>query len=132
MIQAEIGNVLGWSREKVKNYAALRKIEPKAWEIIGTAFEENFVVREIEAVPQNGTTVPPFAEGLLRQILSLDPIQQLELVTDLASSAINKAQFSKRATIAYKPPYVANRYQHLLGDCSNLAQRLARRKDWQG
>ena len=39
--QTEIATMLGWSREKVKNYAALHQIEKEAWDLIGTTFEQN-------------------------------------------------------------------------------------------
>ena len=59
--------------------------------MIGTTFDDLYQNSEFERVPENGTRVP-FSEGLLRQILSLTPSQQKELVTRL----INDKDFSKK------------------------------------
>ncbi len=99
--QAELGKILGWTREKVRNYAALKKIGAQAWQVIGTTFETAVPTADDEGVPGNGTTVPTFTEGLLRSILDLTPEQQLTLVTDLANGVIKKAQF-KAMSQAYQ------------------------------
>ena len=79
-----MANGLGWSREAVKNYAALQRIDADAWEVVGTAFQQIVPDEENDSVPSNGTTVPnPFTEGLLRNILDLSPDQQLDLVRSL-------------------------------------------------
>lgn len=126
MTQTEIGGVLGWSREKVKNYNALKGISPESWEVIGTAFEGAVPTEENGSVPNNGTAVP-FSENLLRQALSLTPDQQLELVSDLASARIDKRQFAKRASI-YKTrneikAYIAEKCPGVSSDF--LANRLS-------
>ncbi len=95
--QVELGEILGWTREKVKNYAALRKIESQAWQVIGTTFEKDVSITDEEDVPKNGTTVPTFTEGLLRSILDLTPDQQLTLATNLAEGKVKKAQFKAMA-----------------------------------
>lgn len=91
----------GWSREKVKNYASLKQIDPLAWEVIGTTFEDIVPMTDEGAVPTNGTTVPVFTEGLLRSILDLTPTQQLDLVQSLAKGDIQKGKFKTLAE-AYK------------------------------
>jgi hypothetical protein len=95
--QIEIAEMLGWSREKVKNYASLRQIKPLAWEVIGTTFEKVVPMSEDEMVPTSGTTVPVFTERLLRDILSLEMDQQLELAQNLASGSIQKGKFKAQA-----------------------------------
>lgn len=77
---------MGWSREAVKNYKALNKIDADAWTVAGTAFGETVPADDDDAVPTNGTTVPktPFTERLLREILDLSPDQQKRLCKWLA------------------------------------------------
>lgn len=98
--QAEIAEIMGWSREKVRNYLSLKNISEDAWEIIGTTFEKDVPVDEEEVVPRDGTIVP-FTEGLLRSIIHLTSDQQLKLVKELADGTITKGKFSSRAK-AYK------------------------------
>ena len=82
--------MLGWSREKIKDYKALEKICKKAWDIIGATFENNSTKDENNTAPINGAKAPtlPFSEFLLRSILQLRPSQQLELVKELADNNI--------------------------------------------
>ena len=77
---------MGWSREAVKNYKSLNKIDKEAWEIIGTGFKNIVPDDESDDVPESGTGVPKsyFSENLLRNILDLDPGQQVELCGYLA------------------------------------------------
>lgn len=89
--QEEISDVMGWSREKVKNYASLRQICEQAWASIGTTFDSIVPGEDESVVPTLGTTVPRFTEGLLRSILDLTPAQQVELVTRL----ITEKNFTK-------------------------------------
>lgn len=76
--QEETAKAMGWSREAVKNYKALQKIDSEAWAVIGTGFQNVVPVDEDEGVPANGTGVPktPFSENLLRNILDLSAEQQ--------------------------------------------------------
>ena len=80
---------MGWSREAVKNYKSLNKIDKEAWEIIGTGFKNIVPDDESDDVPESGTGVPKsyFSENLLRNILDLDPGQQVELCGYLAHRA---------------------------------------------
>jgi DNA modification methylase len=96
--QAEIATMLGWSREKVKNYAALNQISKDAWAVIGTTIENAVPIDDEGAVPVPGTTVPIFTEGLLRAILDLTAEQQQELVAELAvNREFSKGKFKTRA-----------------------------------
>jgi site-specific DNA-methyltransferase (adenine-specific)/modification methylase len=88
--QADVGQMLGWNKESVKDYAALRKIEKEAWSMIGATFESAAPGEENGVAPLEGATAP-FTENLLRSILDLTPSQQLELVQEL----ITNSNFSK-------------------------------------
>lgn len=94
--QAEVAEIMGWSREKVRNFISLRGISNEAWAVIGTTLEENEPGAQDGCVPAVGTNVP-FSEGLLRSIIQLTPEQQLELVQDLAEGRITKGKFRARA-----------------------------------
>ena len=80
---ADIALSLGWSEAKTKQYSALQKVTPSAWQI---------VVTNLSSVTEEVTNVT-FTEGILRHILKLADSQQLELVTDLANGTINKNKF---------------------------------------
>ena len=56
--QQAIADEFGWSREAVRNYAGLAKIDRRAWSVIGTAFQSGAAAQEEDAVPSVGTTVP--------------------------------------------------------------------------
>ena len=93
----------GWSREAVKNYKALQKINDDAWSVVGTSFSAVVPEADDSYVPDSGTNVPKaiFTEGLLRNILDLDPGQQLSLCADLAKGekkgGISKGKFKTLA-----------------------------------
>jgi len=76
----------GWSREAVSKYKALSKIDSEVWELIGTESTKVVPDTDDDDVPATGTGVPKpkFSENLLRNILDLDPGQQLELCGYLA------------------------------------------------
>ena len=97
--QQEVANDLGWSRSMVKQYAALKRINDDAWQVIGTTISDSLLVQVESSVPKNGTTVP-FTEGLLRDIVALTDEQQYKLVAELADSngdAGAKKRFKKQA-----------------------------------
>jgi DNA modification methylase len=74
-----IGEMLGWTETKTKNYSALSAIDMKAWRVIVTTFEDP----HNQNTDNDGTTkVTPvtFTENLLRNILDLTPSQQLDLI----------------------------------------------------
>ena len=81
--QDATGKVLGWSREKVKNYVSLQNIGHEAWEVDGTCMEKSVPTRGEGGGPLDGTDVP-FTENLLRSILPLTPEQQIELCLAVA------------------------------------------------
>ncbi len=78
----------------------MKRISTEAWQIIGATFEENAPKGEGDDAPSNGAFAP-FNEGLLRDILNLEPEQQLELVLALAepdkNKRISKGSFKTRA-----------------------------------
>ncbi|MGB5830754.1 MAG: hypothetical protein WBG92_02015, partial [Thiohalocapsa sp.] len=88
--QQMVADGIGWSRETAKNYAALRKIDSAAWAIVGTTFKNIVPDEEGWNVPGNGTGVPgsPFSENRPRNILDLEPAQQLDLCQKLAKGGI--------------------------------------------
>ena len=77
----------GWSRAQVSQYAMLNKLCKEAWDIVATSFKSIVAEDEDSAVAEVATNVAiaPFTEGLLRNILDLDPMQQLSLCQDLAA-----------------------------------------------
>ncbi len=94
--QQQTADVLGWELPKVKKFAALDNISKDAWALIVPTFENTEKYQE----ENGGTSKVPFGtftEGLLRTILSLSDIQQLELVKDFANGVINKNKFTKLA-----------------------------------
>lgn len=94
--QQALADELGWSRELVGKYAALKKIAPEAWRVIGTTFQADQSVRSDGGVPADGTSVP-FTESLLREITDLDAVQQLDLVRQLARGKNSKGHvFTKK------------------------------------
>ncbi len=99
--QEEIAEIMGWSREKVRNFIMLRNICADAWDMVGTTIEKNVPDKEEGDVPAFGTGVP-FTENLLRNIVHLQPDQQLELVQKLADGELNKNKFK---TLAHKYQY---------------------------
>lgn len=81
---AEIGNMLGWSEAKTKQYSALAGICTDAWDVIVTSFEKCSNQDATDSVTKEVTPVT-FSEFLLRSILDLTSEQQTELVTRLAT-----------------------------------------------
>lgn len=95
--QSEVGKMLGWDREKIKDHAALRKLCPDAWQIIGDTFEKNVPIEKNDTSPSEGDT-SPFTVRLLQSILSLTPEQQTELVKELATNPnFSKGKFKTLA-----------------------------------
>ena len=94
--QQAVADELGWSREKVRDYATLSKIDSRAWKVAGATFQTTTLAQGDDAAPSLGASAP-FTEGLLRVITLLSPDQQLELVQDLAEGRINKNKFKAQA-----------------------------------
>lgn len=108
----EIADILGWTEAKTKQYSALSAIGKQAWKVIVTAFENGSNSSQEDAVTEKVTGVT-FSEYLLRSILSLRPLQQVELVSALASTdkkeQITKGKFNELAK-AYRARNEAKRY----------------------
>ncbi len=96
MTQQEVGDELGKGRGDVSNHVALRKIAPEAWKVVATTARGDVAKDGDGAVAKNATDVA-FTETVLRPILPLTAAQQLDLVTRLASGAIQKSQFKTQA-----------------------------------
>ena len=77
---------MGWSRAQVSQYAMLNKIDDEAWRIVATSFSNTVAENEDDGVAEIATGVAksPFSENLLRNILDLNPGQQVELCGYLA------------------------------------------------
>jgi site-specific DNA-methyltransferase (adenine-specific) len=94
MTQQKLADILGWSREKVAQFNQLKKISEKAWDVVVTTFTYHSNNNSKCDVTEDVTNVTSiFSEGLLRNILSLKPKQQYELVKDLADDKIKKNKF---------------------------------------
>ena len=66
--QSDIGEMMGWSREKVAQYIQLEKISSIVWEKIVTVFE-NMVTSDKDNAVTGVVTVVTFTERLLRNLL---------------------------------------------------------------
>ncbi len=83
--QEQTAKAMGWSRAQVSQYAMLNKINDEAWRIVATSFYGTVASEDDDEVADYATTVAtPFSERLLRNILDLDPGQQVELCGYLA------------------------------------------------
>lgn len=136
--QTEVAEIIGWSRDKVAKYDALRNIDKSAWKVIVTTFSDPSTLTNDEVVTLFVTTVT-FTEGLLRSILDLTSEQQLELVKGLADGYINKGRFKSLAE-AYRARNEMLEYAlHQLGNLgepytTKLSEEIAKGaydKDWQ-
>ena len=75
--QSDIGEMMGWSREKVKDYNRLQYISPIAWELIGAELQKIAPNGVKNLAPQIGANAPvtgvvtvvTFTERLLRNLL---------------------------------------------------------------
>lgn len=96
LTQQALADEIGWTRGAVSNYAALQKIDSDAWKVVATHSQENAMPQADEAVATSATTVA-FTEGLLRDIISLQPEQQVDLVRKLARGKDSKGHaFTKK------------------------------------
>jgi len=94
--QQQTADDMGWSRDKVKNYSALKKVNESAWESIGTAIRGSVPISNLDVVLSKGTGVP-ITESLLRNILNLNDSHQSKIVEDLISGKIKNGQVKKIA-----------------------------------
>lgn len=95
--QAQVGEILGWSRSQIGQYNMLRSVCPEAWQIVNVTTKSSFVTNGNEDVVTSNVTTVTFTEGLLRPITCLTPDQQLELVKALANGKIDKPKFNQLA-----------------------------------
>src|SRR4051794_37485364 len=128
--QQSVADELNWSRESVRNYAALQKIAEPAWRVIGTNFQQIGLAQADDGVPLFGTDVP-FTEGLLRFILPLTVAARAKAEPFLAKltdeewdAAENPPQDGESSRIARLRTVVASSVAQQLG----LVSRLARGK----
>ena len=123
--QTVIAEMLGWSRDKVAKYVALREICPEAWDIIVTTFEQTVTPSDEPAVTADVTGVT-FTENLLRDILPLSSAQQVELVQSFATRAMKKARVTDLAKAYRARNEMAHYASSLLGELGEpYAEMLA-------
>jgi predicted transcriptional regulator len=73
--QAEIAEMLGWSRGRVGDYSSLQSISSEAWDIIVGTFD-NIPTSADDVAPSQNVGTPTFSETLLRSILHLEADRQ--------------------------------------------------------
>ena len=81
--QQAVADEIGWSREKVRNFANLENISPVAWDKVVDAFEKTSTIDKngVSTKIVDGSTI---TESILRtNILPLTEIHQLSIVSDL-------------------------------------------------
>lgn len=96
--QEQTAKAMGWSRAQVSQYAMLNKIDSEAWDIVATSFQNTVADDDDDAVAEIATGVAKsvFSENLLRNILDLNPGQQVELCGYLAKGKDKKGhKYSK-------------------------------------
>ena len=98
--QETIAGIMGWSRGQVSQYAMLKEIDTQVWHIIATTFAESGSSEKDDEVAGNATVVAsPFGERILREIVALTAVQQLELVRLLVKDPKDKGEYKKKAEI---------------------------------
>lgn len=90
--QQKIADDLRWSRAQVSQYAMLNKLCSDAWSVVATSFKETVADDDDSEVAGNATTVAKtsFSERLLRDILDLQPDQQVDLCKRLVKGKDSK------------------------------------------
>lgn len=94
--QQQVAEDLEWTLNKVKKLSMLQNISSDAWKLVVPTFQ----LVGTDDDEDMGTKIVPtgtFSERLLRDIVPLTPVQQLELVQDLASGKIQKGKFKALA-----------------------------------
>lgn len=112
--QQEVADEMGWSRSKVADYSSLRKLSVDAWGTVATSTRESVSPDDTAATGFVATAT--FTERLLRDIVTLSPTQQLELVTELADGTITKGKFKSRAKAYAHRNALQNHVRQQLGD----------------
>lgn len=82
--QQAVADAIGWALSKLKMYAALRSICDEAWDIIKVATNSGYATDSKDDDATEIVANATFTEGLLRNILDLEPAQQLDLCRMLA------------------------------------------------
>lgn len=98
--QQAVADAIGWSRDLVARYSALQKIHDEAWSVVTgvvTSVTTDVTSDSSASADENEKAVTSqFTEGLLRNILDLEPAQQLDLCKCLARGKDKKGhKFSK-------------------------------------
>lgn len=88
--QQAVADAIGWALSKLKMYAALRSICDEAWDIIKVATNSGYATDSKEDDATEIVANATFTEGLLRNILDLEPAQQLDLCQKLAKGKDKK------------------------------------------
>ena len=103
--QQKAADELGWQLSKLKMYAGLKSVCSEAWVVIKVATSDGVATESDEDEATNKVATATFTERLLRDILDLDPGQQLSLCADLAkgekAGGISKGRF-KTLAAAYR------------------------------
>ena len=98
MTQQSVADEIGWSKQKTNDYAGLRKIDAKAWDVVSATFR-NMADSASEGAADKKSATADFTERLLRDILPLTAEQQFNLVTRLARGEIDKSKLKKQADV---------------------------------
>jgi site-specific DNA-methyltransferase (adenine-specific) len=132
--QQALADELGWSREKIKNFAALNNVCPEAWQIVGTALQNSVPMAEGDDVPKVGTDVP-FTENLLRNIIPLSAETQASAYTALEKlpdeiweAARGEPQADEDATTVFLRSII----KRSADQQTDLVRKLARGKNTKG
>lgn len=79
--QKAFADEMGWSKQKAHDYANLSKICSEAWAVVSATLRANASTPGSDAADPKSATAD-FTERCLRDIIQLEPAQQLELVRD--------------------------------------------------
>jgi len=96
MTQMAVADEIGWSRDKVARYSALKKINSSVWDKIVTTIGNIVTSKENEAVTKFVTVV---TENMLRSILHLNPTHQDKIVDSIIDGSLKNTQVKKKAQL---------------------------------
>ena len=88
--QQKTADELGWQLSKLKMYAGLKSVCDEAWDVVKVAINGDVATDIDEDDATNKVATATFTEGLLRNILDLDPMQQISLCQDLAAQLMSR------------------------------------------
>ena len=66
----QVANELGWTKQRIHQYANLAQIDERSWQIVGATVRDSSPVPESEEAPNAGA-MAPFTERLLRLLVPL-------------------------------------------------------------